>query len=152
MYQTDYDEFKKTLSDLCVSVNRPFNDDLCRVFWDDLKGAHLSEVRERAKYVRACGKTRFTAHDLRPEREPPAPANTYTAPDPSFDDFHRFGQRCLMKFATSYGGTLSAEQMRDLVEEKNRLVSDFRAMHREDEVTAEQMREALFRAFERIPA
>ena len=150
MYQTDYDEFKKTLSDLCVSVNRPFNDDLCRVFWDDLKSAHLSSVRERAKYLRACGKTRFTANDLRPEPEAAPVPSTYTPPDPSFDDFHRFGQRCLMKFVLGQSG-LSAEQMRDLVEHKNRLVNDFRAMHREtQDVTAEQMREALFGAFERV--
>jgi hypothetical protein len=151
MYQTDYDEFKKTLSDLCVSVNRPFNDDLCRVFWDDLRGQHLSAIRERAKYVRACGKTRFTAHDLKPEPEPPAPANTYTPP-PNFDDFHRFGQRCLMKFVMGANCEFTAERMRDLVEAKNRLVNDFRAMHREAEVTAQEMRDALFRAFERATA
>jgi hypothetical protein len=75
MYQTDYDEFKKTIGDLCVAVNRPFNDDLARVFWEDLKWLNLSDVRERAKYLRACGKTRFTSGDLRPEKAPPKEAS-----------------------------------------------------------------------------
>jgi hypothetical protein len=79
------------------------------------------------------------------------PPSTYT-PAPSFDDFHRFGQRCLMKFVLAAETTVAAERMRDLVEAKNRLVNDFRSLNGECEVTAEEMREALFRAFERVAA
>jgi hypothetical protein len=149
MYPTDYDEFKKTLNDLCVAVNRPFNDDLARVFWEDLKHNHLSEIRERSKYLRACGKTRFTSHDLRPEPEPAKPTTTYE-PGPDVDRFHAFGQRCLMKFLLSADGEISAVQLRNLVEHKNRLVQDFRSMSSECEVTGDQIREALFKAFDRV--
>jgi hypothetical protein len=69
MYQVEFDEFKKTLSDLCTSVNRPFNDDLCRVFWEDLKGFPLKQIQFRAKLLRATGKMKFTAGDLKPEPE-----------------------------------------------------------------------------------
>ena len=149
MYQIDFDDFRKILGDLCVSVNRPFNDDLARVFWEDLKNVHLSEVRERAKYLRSCGKSRFTANDLKPEK-PAAVVNTYTPPDP-FDNFHRFGQRCLMKFLLSAKEQISPEMVQELNEHKSRLVCDFREMHKEtQDVTAEQMREALFTAFGRV--
>lgn len=69
VYQTDFDEFKRLLADLCVSVNRPFNDDLVRVFWDDLKAIPLGKVQFRAKLLRTTGKTKFTSNDLRPELE-----------------------------------------------------------------------------------
>ena len=69
MYQTDFDDFKKTLTDLCVSVNRPINDDLVRVFWDDLKNVPLAKIQFRAKLLRTTGKTKFTSNDLRPEPE-----------------------------------------------------------------------------------
>jgi hypothetical protein len=69
VYQTDFDAFKKTVNDLCVSVNRPFNDDLVRVFWDDLKAVPLGQVQFRAKLLRTTGKTKFTSNDLRPEPE-----------------------------------------------------------------------------------
>lgn len=97
------------------------------------------------QFVKACK----TAGDDEGEVRP---AHTYL-PGPSYDDFHIFGQRCLLKFALSADTAFSAEQMRDLVEHKNRLVSDFRDMHREtQDVTAEQMREGLFAAFARIAA
>jgi hypothetical protein len=69
VFQSEFDEFKKSLSDLCTAVNRPFNDDLCRVFWEDLKSIPLGQVQFRAKLLRATGKTKFTSNDLRPPPE-----------------------------------------------------------------------------------
>ncbi len=77
------------------------------------------------------------------------PPSTYNPP-PECDDFHRFGQRCLLKFILSSNHEIKPEALRDLVEIKNRLVDDFRSMHREtQDVTAQQMREAMLVAFGR---
>lgn len=144
MYQIDYDEFKKTLSDLCVSVNRPFNDDLARVFWEDLKYSHLSEVRERAKFVRACGKTRFTAHDLRPEKAAPAEAAYIPPPKTSWQE--RTGNYTLLRFLLSRG-PVSDETVPKLLETKNRLAS-----LASDDDDATELRDVMMSAFEKVAA
>lgn len=150
MYQTEFESFKKTLNDLCVAVNRPINDDLVRVFWEDLKRFSLPEIQQRAKYLRAAGKRQFTSNDLRPEEEAAKPANAY-APPPEYPKFHTFGQRCLLKFLLESETTPSEAQLAQLVAVKNKLLGDFRAMDREgEEVTADQVREAMFRAFNRV--
>lgn len=151
MYQTDFDDFKKTLSDLCTAVNRPFNDDLARVFWEDLKRVDLSAVKERSKYLRACGKTRFTSTDLRPEIERPAP-EIRPSPTDGTDEFDSRGNFCLLRHLLAINPQPSAATLLQLVETKNRLVSDFREMNREEEVGAEEMRVALLAAFARVAA
>lgn len=143
MYSTDYDEFKKTLSDLCISVNRPFNDDLCRVFWEDLRGQHLSEVRERAKYVRACGKTRFTAHDLKPEREAPKPESTKSEPPITWQV--RCGNMALLKFLLA--NDVPQDRVEKLVAAKNKIVG---SAHDNDDPAA--LGDVLRAAFERAAA
>lgn len=73
VYQTDFDDFKRTINDLCVAVNRPVNDDLVRVLWEDLKRFPLPAIKQRANYLRASGKRQFTSSDLRPEDEEGTP-------------------------------------------------------------------------------
>jgi hypothetical protein len=120
MYPTDYDDFKQTIADLCTAVNRPFNDDLARVFWEDLKHSHLSAVRERAKYLRACGKTRFTSNDLRPEPEVAQPAPY--KPQPTISWQERTGNASLLRFLLSKGG-VREDLIPKLVETKNKIVA-----------------------------
>lgn len=81
MYQTDYDDFRKLLADLCTSVNRPFTDDLLRVFWEDLRAVPFGAVKARAAVLRVSGKTKFVSNDLRPSADdkPVAPIG---APSP----------------------------------------------------------------------
>lgn len=146
MYATDFDEFKQSLGDLCVAVNRPFNDELARVFWDDLKTFPLSEVKQRAKYLRAGGKRQFTSHDLRPEKPPQQPASTYEKPEFQYDYLHTFAQRCLLKFALTYG-PFEDRTMGMLVNEKNRIVTNFRLIAKDEQLTAEEVRERLFTGF-----
>lgn len=76
MYQNDFDDFRRLLADLCTSVNRPFTDDLLRVFWDDLKAVPFATVKVRAMVLRTTGKTKFASNDLRPtanDEKPMAP-------------------------------------------------------------------------------
>lgn len=83
MFQSEFDHFKVVLSDLCTAVNRPFTDDLLRVFWEDLKDIPLGQVRFQAKLLRATGKTKFVSNDLRP----PPQASTQAANNgPSVQD------------------------------------------------------------------
>jgi hypothetical protein len=150
MYQTDFDAFKQALNDLCVAVNRPINDDLTRVFWEDLKKFSLPEVLQRAKYLRAAGKRQFTSNDLRPEADAKATPTTFTPP-PEYPKFHGFGQRCLMQFLMRHEEKIEGPELQRMVFAKNKLLGDFRDMDAEGEtVTAEQVREAMFRAFDRV--
>lgn len=150
VYQTEFDSFKTTLSDLCVAVNRPFNDDLARVFWEDLKRFPLTEIQQRAKLMRASGKRQFTSNDLRPETEPTPPANAYLPP-PEFPKFHQFGQRCLLAFLMAAETTPSPQEMQQLVAEKNRLLRDFRQMDAEGvEIDTKEFRESLLKSFNRV--
>src|SRR5690606_1043645 len=71
--------------DLCVAVNRPFNDDLVRVFWEDLKRFPLGAIKQRARYLRASGKRQFTSSDLRPEEAEDAPARDGSSEHPNQD-------------------------------------------------------------------
>jgi hypothetical protein len=145
MYQTDYDDFKKTLGDLCVAVNRPFNDDMARVFWEDLRGVHLSAVKERAKFLRACGKTRFTSSDLRPEREQERPANNFTPPPPTTVG-QRVGNAALLRFLVSRGG-VDERLVPRLVKTKNEIVAVA-----EPDCDTDVLRDVLLAAFGKVAA
>lgn len=73
MFPNEYDEFKRLLSDLCTSTNRPFTNDLVRVYWEDLKHVPLAEVQRAAAKLRTKGTAKFTSNDLRPPPEERAP-------------------------------------------------------------------------------
>jgi hypothetical protein len=144
MYPAEYDDFKKTIADLCTAVNRPFNDDLARVFWEDLRHSHLSAIRERAKYLRACGKTRFTSNDLRPEPEKEPPPAYKPAPTISWQE--RTGNASLLRFLLSKGG-VREDLVAQLVATKNKIVA---AAHDDDD--AKELQGVLLAAFARVIA
>jgi hypothetical protein len=119
MYAVEFDDFKQTLSDLCVSVNRPFTDELTRVFWEDLRHVPLGDVRSQSHKLRTTGKTRFVAADLKPER--PAPAVSTFEPLPNeFDHFHCFGQLQFLKFLRLH--EVSNDQLPKLIQRKNEII------------------------------
>lgn len=95
MYSAEFDTFKQTLTDLCVAVNRPCNDDLVRVFWEDLRPHSLHQVQERCRNLRREGKTKFTSADLRPESKV---ASTFEPVVSNRDRFERVAQLQLIKF------------------------------------------------------
>lgn len=108
-----------------------------------LAAAGSGSVPTLPVFVKACRQPGDDEGETRP-------ASTYLPP-PSYDDFHAFGQRCLFAFIRTQD-RISDPTLKALVSVKNKLVNDFREMHREDEVTAEQVREALMRAFEKVIA
>ncbi len=73
MYPNEYEEFVKLMTDLCISTNRPCNNDLIRVFWDDLKHVPFAAVQRQAAALRAKGQTKFNSNDLRPPAEERSP-------------------------------------------------------------------------------
>lgn len=152
MYQAEFEAFQRILTDLCVSVNRPVNDDLVRVFWDDLRPCSLLQIQEHAKRLRREGKTRFTAADL---REVPRAANTFEAPSKNYDHFHRFGQRQMFKFLWTHDTTPS--QLPELIRRKNEIIEA--ARHDPDmqpggneEEQGKQLHEILFAAWRKVIA
>lgn len=117
MYTAEFDAFRKTLTDLCVSVNRPVNDDLVRVFWDDLRPCSLREIQELAGKLRREGKTRFTSADLRPTMRP---ANTFEDARSDLDHFARFGNIQFFKFLRLHD--VRNDQLSTLIKRKDEIV------------------------------
>jgi hypothetical protein len=118
MYAAEFDAFKQTLTDLCVAVNRPVNDDLVRVFWDDLRTCPLNQVQEHAGKLRREGKTRFTSADLRPTVRA---ANTYEPPRQDMDHFDRFANIQFFKFLRTHDVTNT--QLASLLKRKSEIVA-----------------------------
>lgn len=117
MYAAEFDAFKQTLTDLCVAVNRPVNDDLVRVFWDDLRPCALHGIQEHAKRLRQEGKTKFTSADLRP---PMRPVDTFEPLNPTMDHFARFGNIQFFKFLRLHDVT--NDQLPALIRRKDEIV------------------------------
>lgn len=153
MYPIEFDDFKQTLHDLCVSVNRPLTDDLARVFWEDLRYVPLGDVRAQAKRLRTAGKTRFVAADLKPDRPVPAPS-TFEPPSQHYDHFHCFGQLQFFKFLRLH--EVGNEQLSALIKRKNEIIDAARHdpdMQEGDEYElGKQLHEILFAAWRRVLA
>lgn len=121
MYSTEFDSFKATLTDLCIAVNRPYNDDLVRVFWDDLRWCQLPLIQEHATRLRREGKKQFTTADLRP---PPRAAGTFEPARADLDKFDRFGNIQFWKFLRLYDTT--REQLPELLRRKREVIDSAR--------------------------
>lgn len=155
MYTAEFDTFRQTLTDLCVAVNRPVNDALVRVFWEDLRPFSLTQIQERCRTLRRDGVTKFTSAHLRPEARRPG---TYEAPRPDMDHFERFGNLQLLKFLLTHDTT--PEQLQPLLKRKREIIdvarqdpdmqlTDDEAKQREQ---GGQLHEILFAAWERVIA
>lgn len=65
---TDDAAFGTLMEDLCLAFNRPYSQELGRVFWEALKYAHIAEVKRKAQEWQRNGKKFPTPHDLLPEK------------------------------------------------------------------------------------
>lgn len=118
MYNAEYDTFKQTLTDLCIAVNRPYNDDLVRVFWEDLRWCELPQIQEHASRLRKEGKKQFMSADLRP---PVRSAGTFEPRRADIDHFDAFGNIQFFKFLRLYDTTpaqlpMLLERKRDVID------------------------------------
>lgn len=73
----------------------------------------------------------------------PAQTHTQEKPRQSYDNFHLFGNHLLMNFLRRHPQPVSDESLKELVKAKDRIVADYRSIHAEDPVTAEEVRDAL---------
>lgn len=69
MFQSEFDQFKALMSDLCTAFNRPYTDDVVRVFWDALKPYPFAQMRVRMKVAAGTLKKFPTPQDLTPAPE-----------------------------------------------------------------------------------
>ncbi len=153
MYQAEFEAFQRTLTDLCVAVNRPVNDDLVRVFWEDLRGCNFREVQECCARLRREGKTKFTSADLRPTARP---ADTFEPPDPTIDHFERVGNKQLFKFLWITGGVTPGLLPR-LIERKDEIIDAARndpemQLGGDELEQGRQLHEILFAAWRKVVA
>lgn len=154
MLSTERSEFADHLGTLCAGFNVPVTDLRSEAYWRGLAKMPLGQF------------VRVVEHALGPdgpERIPTAPqcwtiarslrtrpkAATATVPERAFETFAAFGNRCLLRFLTDRGG-VEPHTLAQLVAEKTRIADQFRDVASECEVSAEEVREALFAAFKRV--
>jgi hypothetical protein len=117
MYNAEFDTFRQTLTDLCVAVNRPVNDDLVRVFWEDLRPYSLPQIQERCRNLRRDGTTKFTSAHLRPEAKS---SGTFEPRRTDLDHFACFANIQFFKFLRLYDTTPA--QLPELLERKRDII------------------------------
>lgn len=117
MYSAEFDTFRQTLTDLCVAVNRPVNDDLVRVFWEDLRPYSLPEIQTRAGRLRREGNQKFKSADLRPELKS---VGTFEPRRTDLDHFDAFGNIQFWKFLRLYDTT--PQQLPELLQRKREII------------------------------
>lgn len=159
MQLADRAMFEDQLGALCAGFNVPMTDLRTDAYWRGLQKMQLGQF---ARVVE------FALGESGPERIPTVPqcwnilrqqrTNATKQPQessggsaPAFDAMHGFGQRCLMRWLFERG-PVDELRLTRLIAEKNRLVADFREIARSEEVTAEEVRQAMFGAFARAAA
>ena len=75
--------------------------------------------------------------------QPPKPVEDNAS---DYDYLHCFAQRCLMKFLLTEGEA-TEPSLQSMLVEKNRIVENCRSIATEEKLTAEEVRESLFKSF-----
>lgn len=154
MLGTEKQEFGSIMSKLCAVFDRKVDAELISSYWAALQAMPL------IGFQRAADKAIETSERMpRPSqiwtlyRDSKRAATGHQAVqdrrEEQLDAFEAFGNRALLVFLLNVGAA-STESLKQLVAEKNRVVGNFRLISTEDVVTAEEMREALMKAFKRV--
>ena len=158
MLVNDRAEFASLMGRLCEVFDRKPSGELVDSYWQacqlmSLGGFRTATTRAIEKMERMPRPSQLWNfyRDQRTAQYRQTQAQTEETSARSYDDYHCFGQRCLLRFLMSRGGVDPAILPR-IVEAKNKVVSDYRLIGTEDHVTADEMREALFAAFEKAAA
>lgn len=159
MRSDDLQGFTSQVEVLCAGFNVPPTEQRVEALWRGLQAMELMVFTRVVECALAGGTERLVIEkmptapqlwNLSRQMKASAPAPVYREePQKPFDHFHGFAQRALMVFLQQKGAA-SAASLKRLVAEKNRVVADFRLIASEDVVTADEFREALFRAFGRV--
>lgn len=160
MRSDDLEAFTKQVEVLCAGFNVPPTDLRVEALWRGLQAMDLIMFSRVVECALAGGTERHVVEKMPTAPQlwnlsrsmrarAPSPAQRHDEPPRQFDHFHGFAQRALMVFLRERGGA-SGESLKRLVAEKNRVLADFRLIASEDVVTADEFREALFKAFARV--
>lgn len=157
MLVTDRTEFDDHLGTLCAGFNVPVTELRTEAYWRGLAQMQLGQFARVVEHALGPdGPERIPTasgcwviwRQIR-NRRAKAPTSTTSDAAPAFDSFHAFGQRCLLRWVMERNG-VAEDVLPRLVAEKNRLAAQFREVATECEVTAEEVREAMFAAFRRV--
>jgi hypothetical protein len=141
--------FEQLIRKLCEVFGKSCSDTLVDAYWTALKHHRLPALEREVQRCITSSRHMPKPVDLRPESEPPVQTTLVPDAAPKLDNFERFGNRCLLKFLLTQGAA-SEVSLQAMVSEKDRLVTDFRDMHNEDPVTAQEMRDALMSRFAKL--
>lgn len=156
MLSTEREPFDDQIRLLCAGFNIPPTSERLESYWTGLQRMNLPAfVRIVEHALGPSGPEKFPTvssvwglhRDLRARARPSS-----TAPSPSgpeLDAFTAFGNRALVEFLRQNGAAAGAV-LEQLVEAKNTVAEDLRGIDAEDRISAEEAREAFFRAYRRV--
>lgn len=153
MLQRDFDEFTRQASVLFAGFNVPATQERIEAYWRGLQRMDLLVFTRVVEY--ALGGNGVEKLPTAPQlwslqksmRARPAAAPIGESA-PAFDSLHCFGQRCLLRWLRENGPVEDAALVQ-LVSEKNRLIEQFHVIATEEQLTADDVRPAMMRAFDR---
>lgn len=158
MQLADRPLFEDQLGALCAGFNVPVTELRAEAYWRGLQRMHLGQFARVVEYALSeHGPERIPSvpqiwllHKQARSQRPAAPTPVADAA-PAYDALHGFAQRCLLHWLRQRGGVAEATLAR-LVAEKNRLLAQFREIAAEETLTADEVRPAMLRAFDRVAA
>ena len=132
-------DFGESVPDPWASAIRTLNDHEIQRGLRRLANGGSGSTPTLPQFVKAC-------RQIGEDHGPTTPRGAPALPTVRYDDLHTFGQKCLMKFLTD-NGSATQQALDRMIEEKNRIVGNFRLIQSEEVLEAAEVRERLFTAF-----
>lgn len=156
MLSTEREAFDDQVRLLCAGFNIPATPERLESYWTGLQRMNLPVfVRIVERALGPDGPEKFPAvssvwgiyRELRTKARPPSTAPSLSTP--SVDAFVAFGNRALVEFLRQ-NGAAAGEVLGLLVEAKNTVAQNLRGIDAEDHISADEAREAFFKAYRRV--
>lgn len=150
-------DFNAQIAVLCAGFNVPATAERLEAYWVGLAKMQMPAVirvvdhalgQDGPEKIPTASGMWALYRKLKSQARPASANNDRNAP-PVVDAYGGFANRALMVFLQKHGAA-SVASLERLVAEKNRIAEDFRIIAAEETVTADEFREAAFRAFERV--
>lgn len=156
MLSSERSEFDQHLGTLCAGFNVPVTDLRAEAYWRGLAKMQLSQFARVVEHALGPdGPERIPTssqcwslwRQIRAQR--PKATESRPSDERQYDSLHCFGNRCLLRFLTVVGG-VSEDTLTELLVAKGRVAENFRIISAEEDITAIEVRTAMFAAFERV--
>jgi hypothetical protein len=151
----DFNAFSEQASVLCAGFNVPATPERIEAYWRGLQKMDLMVFTRAVELALGeGGAEKFPTvpqmWNLAKRLRAPPQIITFQTKDPLVvDDYVAFANRRMLRYLMRYGAA-SAESLRHMVAEKNRLARAFREIGSEESVTEQEFADELLKAWNRV--